>query len=174
MNELHRPLYAPDLLVNALNQDARRPLLEVPGGERLTVGDMRDSTSQYVQALAALGLGKGSRIGLLSSNRPEVLVVANAIQVTAAAYVPLHPMAGVSDHLYVVSDANIDVLIFDAKYYGERAQALLDQIPGLQLLAFGSSPIAQDLIKVASRFVPAELVAPRVSENDILRLGYSG
>ncbi|HAU15467.1 MAG TPA: acyl-CoA synthetase, partial [Gammaproteobacteria bacterium] len=94
MNELHRPLYAPDLLVNALNQDARRPLLEVPGGERLTVGDMRDSTSQYVQALAALGLGKGSRIGLLSSNRPEVLVVANAIQVTAAAYVPLHPMAG--------------------------------------------------------------------------------
>ncbi|HAG95114.1 MAG TPA: acyl-CoA synthetase [Gammaproteobacteria bacterium] len=174
MNELHRPLYAPDLLVNALNQDARRPLLEVPGGERLTVGDMRDSTSQYVQALAALGLGKGSRIGLLSSNRPEVLVVANAIQVTAAAYVPLHPMAGVSDHLYVVSDANIDVLIFDAKYYGERAQALLDQIPGLQLLAFGSSPIAQDLIKMASRFVPAELVAPRVSENDILRLGYSG
>ena len=74
----------------------------------------------------------------------------------------------------MVSDANIDVLIFDAKYYGERAQALLDQIPGLQLLAFGSSPIAQDLIKMASRFVPAELVAPRVSENDILRLGYSG
>lgn len=174
MDNLHRPLYAPDLLVNALNQDPARPLLNILGGASLTVGDVRDATSQFCQALQSLGLARGSRIGLLSSNRPEVLLVANAIQILAAIYVPMHPLGGFNDHLHVVTDANVDVLIFDAERYSERAAALAEQMPDLRLLAFGASPLATDLVQLAQNFAPARLVAPLVDGNDVLRLGYSG
>lgn len=174
MDIIHRPLYAPDLLVNALNQDPRRPLLDILGGDSLTVGDVRNATSQFCQALQSLGLTKGSRIGLLSSNRPEVLLVANAIQIMAAIYVPMHPLGGFNDHLHVVTDAKVDVLIFDAERYSERALTLAAQAPGLQLLAFGENTFAPDLVQLARDFSPAPLVAPVVDGNDILRLGYSG
>ena len=50
-DDLHRPLYVPDLIVNALNQTPERPLLQLAGGPMLTVGQVRDATSQFVQAL---------------------------------------------------------------------------------------------------------------------------
>ena len=43
-DELYRPLYVTDLLVNALNQDPDRPLLQLLGGPMLTVGEVRDET----------------------------------------------------------------------------------------------------------------------------------
>lgn len=174
MDMLHRPLYAPNLLVNALNQDPGRPLLEILGGASLTVGDVRDMTSQFCQAFRSLGLGKGSRIGLLSSNRPEVLLVANAIQVMAAIYVPMHPLGGFNDHLHAVTDAKIDVLVFDAERYSGRVADLARHVPGVQLLAFGESALAIDLVQLAERFSPIPLVAPLVDADDALRLGYSG
>lgn len=174
MDLLHHPLYTPDLLVNALNQDPLRPLLNILNGENLTVGDVRDYTSQYCQTLLNLGIGRGSRVGLISSNKPEVLLVANAIQITAAIYVPMHPMGSLSDHMHVVTDSSLEVLIFDAEYYSDRAAQIAENVPGLRLLSFGESPIADDLIKIAKTFEPQKLVAPRVNGDDILRLGYSG
>ena len=117
MSRLHHPIYAPELLVNALNQDPTRPLLKLLSGERLTVGDVRDGTSQYIQVFESLGIKQGSRVGLLSSNKPEVLLIANAVQISAAIYVPMHPLGGLKDHLHVVQDSEIDVLIFDADTY---------------------------------------------------------
>ncbi|MGC1510857.1 AMP-binding protein [Ketobacter sp.] len=174
MDIIHRPLFAPDLLVNALGQDPGRPLLNILGGAMLSVGEVRDSTSQFCQALRSLGLTKGWRIGLLSSNRPEVLILANAVQISAAIYVPMHPLAGFNDHLHVVTDADIDVLVFDAEHYSERAAALAEHVPDLQLLAFGKSDLADDLTLIARQFSPVPLIAPQLDGDDILRLGYSG
>jgi fatty-acyl-CoA synthase len=174
MDLLRRPLYVPDLLASALNQDPDRPLLQLLNGPMLSVGDVRDAASQFVQALQSLGFGAGTRVGLLSANRPEVLHVANAVQLLAAIYVPMHPLGGVADHIHVVADAAIDVLIFDAERYGERAAELAQQVPAMRLLALGSSPIAENLSELAQQFTPARLVAPLVDPNGVMRLGYSG
>src|SRR5215207_6881553 len=72
---LHRPLYTADLLVNALAGDDERPLLNLLDGPTLTVREVRQETSRFVQALAGLGVGRGTRVGLISSNCPEVLHV---------------------------------------------------------------------------------------------------
>src|SRR3546814_8780482 len=66
-DDLHRPLFVPDLLANALNQQPGRPLLQLLGGAMLSVGDVRDAASRYQQALASFGVGKGSRVGMLRS-----------------------------------------------------------------------------------------------------------
>ena len=172
--DLHRPLYVPDLLVNALSHTPDRPLLQLDGGEMLTVGRVRDATSQYLQALGSLGVGCNSRVATLSTNRPEVLYVSNAIQILAAVAVPMHPLGGLPDHLHVVLDAQVDVLVFDAGRFSERAAELAERAPRVKLIALGRSERADDLCKLAAGFAAAPLVAPRVEGSTIARLGYSG
>ncbi|WP_439133749.1 AMP-binding protein [Pseudomaricurvus sp.] len=173
-DHLHRPLYVPELLVNALNQDTDRPMLNLLDGPTLTVGEVRDAASQFAQALDSLGIARAKRVGLLSANRPEVLHLANAVQLTAAIYVPMHPLGGLQDHLHVVTDAQIDVLIFDVERYGDRALELAQQVSGLRLLAFGEHSQAENLTALAASFSPRPLMAPRVEADDVMRLGYSG
>ena len=173
-DQLHRPLYCADILINALNQDPTRPLLHLLDGPTLTVGEMRDAISRFAQALRSLGITAGTRVGLLSANRPEVLHTSHAVQILAAIYVPMHPLGGFADHLHAVVDAEIDILVFDAERYGERAAELAERSPGLRLAAFGPSPLAQDLCKLVEGFKPERLVAPKVGPSGIMRLGYSG
>jgi fatty-acyl-CoA synthase len=173
-DDLYRPQYLPDLLVHALNQTPHRPFLQLAGGPMLTVGDVRDATSQFMQALQSLGVVQGSRVATLSTNRPEVLHVSHAIQLLAAIAVPMHPLAGLADHLNVILDAKIEVLIFDAARFSERAAELAKQAPGMKLIAFGASANAEDLCKLADRFKPVPLVAPKVTGSTIARLTYSG
>ena len=144
-DDLHRPLYVPDLLVNVLSQTPKRPFLQLSGGPTLTVGDVRDATSQFVQALESLGVGRGSRVATLSVNRPEVLHVANSIQILAAIAVPMHPLGGLADHTHILLDAQVDVLVFDPTRFSERAQELAQRAPGFKLIAFGANLVARDL-----------------------------
>ena len=173
-DDLHRPLYTPDLLVNALRSDPDRPLLHLLDGPTLSVGEVRDATSRFVQALASRGVTKGTRVGLLSSNLPEVLHVSHAVQLLAAVYVPMHPLGGLADHRHVVEDSGVEILVFDAARHAGRAQELVDAAPALRLLALGASPLGPDLCALAQGFTPAPLVAPVVGPHDVMRLGYSG
>ena len=173
-DELHRPLYVPDLLANALSTDEDRPMLHLLGGPTLTVGEVRDATSRYMQALASLGVMRGTRVALIAPNRPECLFLSNASQLLASVYVPMHPLSGLADHIHVVKDAGVEVLIFDAERFSERAAALAEAVPGLRLMALGDSPLGDDLCRLADSFVPQPLVAPRVGPHDLVRMGYSG
>jgi fatty-acyl-CoA synthase len=111
----------------------------------LTVGEVRDETSRYVQALASLGVGRETRVALLSANRPEVLHVSHAVQILAGIIAPLHPLGSAADHLYQIQDAGIEILVFEGERYSERADALARGAPGLRLASLGPSPIADDL-----------------------------
>ena len=173
-HDIHRPLYVPDLLVNALSQNPDRPMLHLENGPVLTVGEVRNAASQYCQVLESLGLGKGSRVGLISANRPEVLHLVNAVQLLAATYVPMHPLGGLEDHRYVLEDSGVDVLIYDAEYHRERALALAEGRSDLRLLAIGGDGEHPDLAELAADFSVKPLVAPEVGDNDVMRLGYSG
>ena len=171
---LHRPLYTADILVNALNSGDDRPLLHLVDGPTLSVRQVREETSRFVQALASFGIAKGSRVGLISANRPEVIHVSHAASILGAVYTPLHPMAGLADHLHALRDAGVELFVFDADRFGGRAAEIAREIPGLKLLAFGSSDLGPDLVTLAHRFTPQPLVAAEVGPHDLVRLGYSG
>lgn len=172
--DLHRPLYTADVLANALNNGRDRPLLHLLDGTTLTVAEVRDQTSQFVQALASVGVGAGTRVSLIAPNRPECLYVTHALQMLAALYVPMHPLSALPDHLHVVRDAEVGVLIFDAERFCDRAAEIAAAVPGIRLLAIGKCPIAEDVWTLARGFAPQPLVPPRAQGSDIVRLGYSG
>ena len=173
-NALHRPLYTADLLVNALSSATDRPMLHLLDGPTLSAGEVRDETSRFIQALAALGVGRGTRVGLISPNRPEVLHTSHAVQLLAAVYVPMHPLSGLADHLHVIRDSGVEVLVFDADRFAPRAREIAEQMQGLKLVALGHCDFAEDLSRLAAGFMPQPLVAPVVEPGDIMRLGYSG
>ncbi len=172
--DLHRPLYTADVLANALNNGGSRPLLHIQDVAILTVAQVRDATSQFVQALKSLGVGKGSRLAMIAPNRPECLHITHAVQLLSAIYVPLHPLAGLGDHLNVIRDVKPDFLVFDAGRFEPRATEIIAEVPGMRLLALGESTLADDIFRLAANFTPVRLTPPREGPHDILRLGYSG
>ena len=172
-DETHRPLFTAEVLANALNNGGDRPLLHMPDGAVLSAREVRDATSRFAQALAGIGVAKGARVAMLSPNRPECLHVTHALQMLSAIYVPLHALAGLADHMNVIRDAEVSLLVFDPKFEG-RAREIAAESSHIRLLALGPDTEAEDLLALAARFTPGKLVGPREDQHEVLRLGYSG
>jgi fatty-acyl-CoA synthase len=172
--DLYRPVFTVDLLVSALSRSPARPLIQQLDGSMLTVGDVRDDTSRYVQALAALGVTRGTRVAILSGNRVEVLHVNHAVHLNAGVYTPMHALGSVEDHLHILADGEIELLVFDPAGFGPHVAELARRMPRVRLAAFGPFEGAVDLVALAQAQTPARLVAPRLAADEVARLGYSG
>ncbi|MGV0799583.1 AMP-binding protein, partial [Mycolicibacterium elephantis] len=87
---LRHPLHSGHLTVGALKRNKDKPVLFL-GDTTLTGGELADRISQYIQAFEALGAGSGAAVGLLSLNRPEVLMIIGAGQTQGYRRTALHP-----------------------------------------------------------------------------------
>src|SRR6186997_625773 len=131
------------LTVGALKRHKDKPVLFL-GDTTLTGGELADRISQYIQAFEALGAGSGTSTGLLSLNRPEVLMILGAGQTQGYRRTALHPLGSLDDHAYVLNDAGITSLIIDPNpMFVERALGLLQKVPALKkILTIGPVPEA--------------------------------
>lgn len=171
---LHHPPLMPHLLIDGLNRYNDEPCLYL-GDKVASYREVRESTSQMVQALQSVGLGVGSRIAVISANRPEVLSNIAAMQLNGCIGTPLHPLGSLDDHAYVIEAAEIDTLIFDPANFEEVAVALKEKVPGLKnLLAFGPTQCGEDYLALADTFTPKKLVAPDVHPEDIASITFTG
>ena len=169
----HQPLM-PHLLIEGLNRYNDEPCLYL-GDKVATYKDVRESTSQMVQALRSKGLGAGSRIAVISANRPEVLSNIAAMQINGSIGTPLHPLGSLDDHAYVIEAAEIDTLVFDASVFSEVATALKERVPSLKnFLGFGPNEVGDDYLALAAEFKPEPLVAPDVLPSDIASVNFTG
>ncbi|MDT9598708.1 AMP-binding protein [Sphingosinicella rhizophila] len=165
-----------DLLIHSLSYDLDRPVVTFADtGRVVDAREFRDVLSRYVQALKSRNLARGTRVGLISRNRPEVLFVHGAMPFTGLTIVPLHPGGSVDDIAYAIEDAQIEALIFDSSHYHDMARALDGRLPHLNhFLALGPTEIGEDLTKLAESFAPQPLVRLHRDPEEIVRLGYSG
>ncbi|HVV38335.1 MAG TPA: AMP-binding protein [Acidimicrobiales bacterium] len=174
MTDLHRGVSLANLLIAALDANLDKPAVHI-GDEVLTGAQMRDEISKYAQALAGLGIGKGSPVSVLSANRPEVIFNMGATMVSGCRTTPLHPLGSLDDHAYVLEDAGIETLVYDPTVFGTRAAELRDRVPGLKhLLAFGDDAIGENYLALAAQYTPQKLVAAPVEMTDTSGLIYTG
>tara|TARA_R110002110_G_scaffold205066_5_gene416846 strand:+ start:22627 stop:24207 length:1581 start_codon:yes stop_codon:yes gene_type:complete len=176
MNEsaLHHPPLMPHLLIEGLNRYNDEPCMYL-GDKVASYRDVRESTSQMVQALQSKGLGPGSRVAVISANRPEVLSNIAAMQVAGCIGTPLHPLGSLDDHAYVLEAAEIDTLVYDASVFEAHAAALQAKVPGLKnLLGFGPTEVGDDYLALASGFAPQPLVAPDVLPDAVSSINFTG
>src|SRR5215475_10955962 len=129
---LRHPIHSGHLTVGALKRNKDKPVLFL-GDTTLTGGQLAERISQYIQAFEALGAGSGVATGLLSLNRPEVLMILGAGQARGYRRTALHPLGSLADHAYVLADAEISSLIIDPNpMFVERALGLLDRVGSLK------------------------------------------
>jgi fatty-acyl-CoA synthase len=180
---LRHPIHSGHLTVGALKRNRDRPVLYL-GDTTLTGGQLADRISQYIQAFEALGAGTGAAVGLLSLNRPEVLMIIGAGQTQGYRRTALHPLGSLDDHAYVLSDAGVTSLIIDPNpMFTERALGLLEKVPSLeQVLTIGPVPEALagsgvkavDLNAEAAKYPAKPLVAADLPPDHIGGLTYTG
>jgi len=164
----------PHLLIDGLNRYNDEPCLFL-GDKVASYKDVRESTSQMVQALQSKGLGVGSRVAIISANRPEVLSNIAAMQLNGCIGTPLHPLGSLDDHAYVLEAAEIEALVFDAALFSEVAAALKERVPGLKhFLGFGPNDVGDDYMELAAQFEPLPLTPPDVSPDDIASVNFTG
>ena len=171
---LHEVPLMPHLLVDGLNRYHDEPCLFL-GDKVASYREVRESTSQMVQALQSKGLGVGSRIAVISANRPEVLSNIAAMQLAGCIGTPLHPLGSLEDHAYVLEAAEVDTLVYDPSVFDAYAAALQQRVPGLKnMLALGPTESGEDYLALASGFAPQPLVAPDISPDDVSSVNFTG
>jgi fatty-acyl-CoA synthase len=177
---LRHPIHSGHLTVGALKRNKDKPVLFL-GDTTLTGGQLAERISQYIQAFEALGAGTGAAVGLLSLNRPEVLMIIGAGQTQGYRRTALHPLGSLDDHAYVLNDSGITSLIIDPNpMFVERAQGLMEKVPGLkQILTIGPVPealadVAVDLSAEAAKYSPQPLVAADLPSDHIGGMAYTG
>jgi fatty-acyl-CoA synthase len=170
---LHHPPLMPHLLIEGLNRFHEEPCLFL--GDRVaSYRDVREMTSRMVQALQSRGLGPGSRVAVISANRPEVLSNIAAMQLAGCIGTPLHPLGSLDDHAYVLEAAEIDALVYDASVFENHAAALKARLPGLDLLGFGPTDCGEDYLALADSFTPQPLVAPDIEPDQVSSINFTG
>jgi fatty-acyl-CoA synthase len=178
---LRHPIHSGHITITALKRHKDKPVLFL-GDTTLTGGELADRISQYIQAFEALGAGTGSISGLLSLNRPEVLMIIGASQTQGYRRTALHPLGSLDDHAFVLSDAEVTSLIIDPNpMFVERALGLLEKVPSLkQILTIGPVPealaghAAVDLTAEAAKYSPKPLVAADLPADHIGGMTYTG
>ncbi len=160
LDVLYDPSLMPHLTIDGLNRYHDRPCLLL-GDNVITYAEMRAMVSQLIQALAARGVGRGSRVAYISGNRPEVLANIAAMQIAGCVGTPLHPMGSLDDHAYVLEDAGIEALIFDPTLFEHRARELQERVPAVRhLLSFGPTEVGEDYpdVEVAYQHIDAATI----------------
>ncbi|MGJ3507650.1 AMP-binding protein [Enemella sp. A6] len=170
---LHRPAYQGDLLITALRRQRNVPVLQV-GDETITGQQFADWISTVRQALISVGLGPGSTTAMLSPNRPEVLVQLGVGMVLGLRNTPVGTMASLDDQASMLTDGEVETLIFDPMY-AERAAELAERVPTLtNLFSFGPAEVGTDLLALAEQFEPEPLVISELEPWDYSSLVYTG
>lgn len=173
LNILHEQPLLPHLVVRSLEAHDDAPCIHTSTG-LMSYADVRARTSQFVQVQRHLGLTKGSRLAILSKNRPEVLLNAMASLVNGVVLTPLHPMGSLSDHAYAIGDAEIECLVFDAQHFSERAAEIKQQFPAITLLGFGPNDAGHDYVALADGMQAAPLEPADVRADDLCTVVYTG
>lgn len=171
---LYQQRLMPHLLIEGLNRFDDEPCLFL-GDKVASYKDVRESASQMSQALKSKGLGVGSRVAVISANRPEVLANIAAMQLTGCTGTPLHPLGSLDDHAYVLQAAEVETLIFDATLFAEVAASLKERVPTLKnFLGFGPNEVGDDYIALANSFEPKPLEAPDIGPDNIASVNFTG
>jgi fatty-acyl-CoA synthase len=171
--DLYRGPHNGHLLVHALRRHQDKPVLLI-GDQELTGQDLADGISRFIQALAEVGVGQGSPVGLLALNRPEVLTSIGAGQLVGLRRTALHPLGSLDDHAYVLADAGVETLIVDPMF-AQRAADLLERVDCLtQVLTFGPSEVGTDINALCDKQTPGPLVPLDLPSESVVGITYTG
>ncbi len=97
--------------------------------KRYTYKEYRDKVNQMAKGLYAIGVRKGTHVGIWMTNRPEWCFTRLAIYKLGAIMVPIHTRYKIEELRYVLKQSDTEFLIMEDKFLGK-----IDAIGMLQKL----------------------------------------
>jgi long-chain acyl-CoA synthetase len=136
-------------------------------------------TDQLSKGLTTLGIGKGSRVAIMSTNRPEWNIGDYAIMQLGAYQIPLYPTLAEHDIKFILEDAEISVVfVGDKQLYEKISQVIAEVKQEVKIYTFDKVEGAQhweELVEIGKQQTAVDLEAYRqeVAPDDILTLIYT-
>jgi fatty-acyl-CoA synthase len=161
------------LIVDALTRHPERTAF-IQDECSVSYADAAEQTSRIRRVLEAKGSAKGSCIGALSPNSPEVWMVQAAICLSGAMYSGLHPLGSVDDHVELCDDAGIDILVVHPQFADVGAQIVAKAVGVKHLLTLGPATVGEDLLALCAKVAAEPLTRGDADEEDIAWLQYTG
>jgi len=167
-----------ELVDGACARYAERPLLVFFEDKRtLTYSELREITCRLANGLAAFGLKKGARIGVMMSNRVEFPITWIALARLGAIMVPINPTYTARELAYVLNDSGAVALVIEDECLPKLA-ACEDRPAELgddRLIVIGTElvPHAKRWDDLAASGAPAHSPAEPLCRDDLLNIQYT-
>lgn len=85
-------------------------------------------------ALIKLGIAKGDKVGIISTNRPEWNMMDMAIMQVGAISVPMYPTITAHEYQYILNHAEIKLVIIEGAELVDKIISIKDSLPLLQYI----------------------------------------
>lgn len=88
--------------------------------EKTSTQSMIDQAKSFAHGLLSLGLVPGDKVGLISANRPEWIIIDLGISIAGMINVPIYPTITEEDYQYILNDAEAKLcFVEDAELYAK-------------------------------------------------------
>ena len=108
-------------------------------GVRRTYQDLNNRANRLANAMAALGIGHGDRIGILAFNEPEYYDMYFGLGKIGATLVPVNYRLAGPEIQYILSDSESKALVFGPEY-AEVVDSIRSDIPTKDFIAISENP----------------------------------
>ena len=102
------------------------------GWSWMTYGAFRTRVDAFRSALAAMGVGAGDRVAIVSDNRVEWAVAAYATYGRRASYIPMYEAQKPDEWEFILADSGCKVVIGSKKEIYEKLLKVQPNVPGLE------------------------------------------
>lgn len=142
---------------------------------RFGFADLRRDSNRLANVLAAAGIGRGDRVGILLGQRVETLLAHLAIYKLGAIAMPLFNLFGPEALLFRLADSAAKAVVTDPAGAAKLA-TLRDQLPALEriLATDGGGPGADDFAAALDRAQDAFAPAPTTADDPAVLIYTSG
>jgi fatty-acyl-CoA synthase len=154
------PRTLPALLDRSVEAHGSRTAI-ITRDERWTYRELSMRVDRLARSLAARGVGKGSRVGLLMENGPDWIAFAFAATGLGAVFVPISTFSKQDDIAFQLRHADVGQLFLSARFLGNDYLAMLRAIaPELEKSARGALfsealPALRSVVVCGAKALPA-------------------
>jgi acyl-CoA synthetase (AMP-forming)/AMP-acid ligase II len=113
------------LVDQTLRRHGDRAAIITESGDQMSFTQLQQRVWRLANALTAgLGLKKGDRVSVLSSNRPEYIELDYACALAGLVKVPLYERNAPAEHVYMLEDAGSTALFSEGRFLGPLYEEL--------------------------------------------------
>lgn len=98
----------------------------------ISYGALWDRVRNFAAGLAALGVGSGAKVAVISRNRPEWAIADLAVQSLGAATVPVYPTLGADQICHILADSGAVIAVVEDEELLGKVEGSRDVLPGLR------------------------------------------